>query len=430
MTLENWSDVFHKLSRPIESYMQCLEKPLASEKISLRRSQLELRVSWHKTDSAYTAFFENADDRNWCPYFIKVEIKAVSKISEYRKVRDNESSANKPSNRTDHKDADVHLNDSTDSIESKNSEVENLLQNQVEEYVPTAMQTDDSPAKTTYPKYTPTPVLMSSATENTDDEYTPSISGSKTDAFDKNSYQPSPIVPHALSAEKDSILPENSSSCSTDMVTKRKRSAMTTKTNDKRDEHEFKTPEKTSETNDNHKTETPRSKVCKNGDKILLKNRQSEDLFGESDSENRPKQNVHKAPLENNEWSSAKRPTLSRKVKEGLTYHDDEVSHTHNSKPENNQLKIPKTHANSGKRFKSSNQWLSKESLKEKSKEKEKETKDKKTNRLKLSDKKVAITNEEITEYNKSHERNMEQLRNIQARLEEANKPILVKKIM
>lgn len=453
MTVDNWKDVYHKLNRPIDIYSKCADKPLSPEKISLGRAQLDLHISWHKTKTFYTAMFGETNDKNWFQYYMTIEVKLASKLSEYKRLRDGDTEISSDLHKNGHKSE--KLNSSNDSTESKQSEtakeVQKLLNNEVEEYVPTASSSLADPmAAVSYPKYTPTPVKNSTVfapiSEIVDDEYTPPGLCSNDDiatSYGKNVYHPRPIHQrvHKASNDTDALitLDQTKTNSDTDMGKKEKKRNLSATVKKKSvfqemDAHEHRKLTKNSEVDANGKTENVRPKKIRTAHRELTENRQnlSQDLFGESDPDDNSTSNL---PLYDNVTLSARRLKLSRRAKEDQHYIEPtEDSAKHKSKSDKN-LSESKCDSNVTKRFKSSDDrtlkgWLSKEKFKEKTRHDKDQKPGKSRKPHKEEDVTTKITNEEMAEYNENHAKKMNQLKRIQAQLAEADKPLTPERIM
>lgn len=87
LTLDTWSQIYTKLTDPIDDYTKDETKRPESTTVKMNRAQLNLKISWTPMDSTYRQIgdMECMDSENICPMVMTVHIDMWSLIDKYKK---------------------------------------------------------------------------------------------------------------------------------------------------------------------------------------------------------------------------------------------------------------------------------------------------------------------------------------------------------
>lgn len=167
MSVDAWTQLYEKLGKSIDRYVKNDTKTPASDKITMFRAQLELRVSWLKVDEFHAHFCDSlAGDRY--SHFMVVSVNSFSRVNEFRRKHKTQNSQTNGNGESI--DSDISPQ-STTSTRSGTNVGNGVTYNATakkrphEEYVPEATTT--SP-KTSKLRYTPSKMVDADA-----DEYEP-----------------------------------------------------------------------------------------------------------------------------------------------------------------------------------------------------------------------------------------------------------------
>lgn len=172
LSLDVWMRLYEKLGKTIERYVKHETKVPSKETISMHRAQMELHISWKKIDAMHSGLCELPSD-NIYPYFMVVDVRAVSRVSEFlKKCSKSKALVN---GQVDSMENDKSLHSTTSNRSGINDVVNGVKINATtskqpheEEYVPEA----STPLpKQTNLSYTPSKNVEASEMEI--DEYTP-----------------------------------------------------------------------------------------------------------------------------------------------------------------------------------------------------------------------------------------------------------------
>lgn len=400
MSLENWIEIFNKLNKSVDKYVSKPDQQLQAEKIVLRQMQLELHISYQKTNQSLASVINHIED-DLFPFYFDIHVKGISRIDDYFKAL-----------KTD-------IPQSTKTSGASSSAMASGIVTggragaAVEEYVPTPRTVPATRSRSS-PIYTPARLL---AVPEVLHQYTPEkLSKDSPDEFNGNAYRPSPIVP--LSRTPSDLFPTSDSEKSTASAawtSPRSRRRIDKRRGAPDEEVLFETY-----TGSDGSPQSKRSKILSLAHST--RSNISQDLFGElSDDGSKLKDgngDKEKAAAERNQFVT-KRPTLQRTVKN---------VDAGNQKKNDGEQKTPSVKG-----------WLTKRDASERStrRPKKDETKGKgERSSRKNSKTNSKKTDEERTEKEKrdaSLERynaRMATLDALQEELNEMNKPVVVDRIM
>lgn len=187
--LDTWEQIYLKLKEPFERYGSSTDTRLKDETISMRRAQLELRVSWRSKQPFHREIvgleMKNADI---CPYVMVVKIAMVSMLEKYKKQHSQEKLIKQQSQDIEKITTEktvakpkstVRSSDESNGARTSNGSSSNDIDADIEEYVPAGNVPNSL-------KYTPSTV---SSSNERSDEYSPTTKG----ADDIVSYTPTKI---------------------------------------------------------------------------------------------------------------------------------------------------------------------------------------------------------------------------------------------
>lgn len=122
LSLDAWSSMFEKLSKPIERYVQNETQMPAKETLKMRRAQLDLSISWQQCDSLHLSMLGLEPERVY-GYLMVVKVRPVSKVNEYLKTNSTSAEHNDSLENTDSKqhiqsEAAKSLENSVESMEN------------------------------------------------------------------------------------------------------------------------------------------------------------------------------------------------------------------------------------------------------------------------------------------------------------------------
>lgn len=126
LTLDAWSNIFEKLSKPIDRYVQNEAKMPARESLKMRRAQLDLSISWQQCDSLHLSMLGLEPERVYT-YLMVVKVRAVSKVNEYLKAN---------STSTEHNDSTENDNLTHHNQSGEAKSLENTVESTVNETAP------------------------------------------------------------------------------------------------------------------------------------------------------------------------------------------------------------------------------------------------------------------------------------------------------
>ncbi|XP_055322355.1 uncharacterized protein LOC129578193 [Sitodiplosis mosellana] len=160
--LDVWTQIYAKLEEPLERYRSGIDTRLKEEIITMRRAQLELKVSW-RSKQPYHREIVNLELKkaDLCPYVMVVKIVMVSALDKYKKQHSQEKlTTEKPATKSkstvrssDESNGERKSNDSSSAVD-------------VEEYVPAGSVANSF-------KYTPSTVSSSNEKSDKSNEYSP-----------------------------------------------------------------------------------------------------------------------------------------------------------------------------------------------------------------------------------------------------------------
>lgn len=188
LTLDTWSQIYTKLTDPINNYMEDTTKTPVSNSIKMNRAQLCLKISWTAIDAMHRQLniIENLDNSNVCPLMMNVHIDVWSMIDKYKKDNQikSESSPSTNGNGMTSKSATVKLSSPKKTITTVDLAKIKLTKEMDtdEEYVPPASGNVENGLQ-----YTPSLV-----TDIKSEEYMPTNSSEDVDQI--VSYTPSKIA--------------------------------------------------------------------------------------------------------------------------------------------------------------------------------------------------------------------------------------------
>lgn len=82
MSLDIWTRLYEKLSKPMERYVRNPMKMPAKETIQMHRAQLDLVVSWKKVDEMHSGVCDTVTHEMY-PYFMVVEVHTVTRVNDF-----------------------------------------------------------------------------------------------------------------------------------------------------------------------------------------------------------------------------------------------------------------------------------------------------------------------------------------------------------
>ena len=412
MSLEDWISVFRKLDRSIERYMKSTNVPLPSERLLIRRIQLELNVEWVPRDPGYRLIPDlDLDEELIYPYVLKVSLKNVSRINEFQPEQQPTVKLPIPTPACQKAIAQEQVTPPAKKDGNPKYNIDH------EEYIPMSSNSDSTTLV-----YTPTPVLKSASTFSPiekDGEYLPKIR--RLNAEDEDEYRPAFV---GRSSQNDKLMYNPSP---TPQVTPPPAQPSPAKSSPTIDEKSSRNPigkfskrihdSDRDGASDGCGTKVKRSKIVKI---TSPKANVSQDLFGDSDQEFKqasdPEGKTEDCAME------GRREKLQRKAKETVVAMEssDEKS---SSRMARKTPKAPKNTVSSSSRAETSLvKWL--------------KTDDTMTNdRSKKSRKRIEsdfphISSQEMAEHQLRHEQKMSALDSLQKRLDEINKPVEIERIM
>lgn len=163
--LDTWEQIYLKLKEPFERYGSTIDTRLKDETISMRRAQLELRVSWRSKQAFHREIvgleMKNADI---CPYVMVVKIGMVSMLDKYKKQHSQDIATITSEKTVTKPKSAVRSSDESNGARTSNSSSSNDIDADIEEYVPAGNVPNSL-------KYTPSTVSISNERS---DEYSPS----------------------------------------------------------------------------------------------------------------------------------------------------------------------------------------------------------------------------------------------------------------
>lgn len=124
MSLDVWKNLYEKISKPIDRYVRNEWNVPSKETIPMRRSQLDLNVSWQKCDSHHLSLLGLESERVYT-YLMEVKVRGVSKVNEFVKTRSiaSEHDASMENNNLPSSDSSRNHSDVTKSSEIPKSKV-------------------------------------------------------------------------------------------------------------------------------------------------------------------------------------------------------------------------------------------------------------------------------------------------------------------
>lgn len=189
MSLDVWTRLYEKLGKTIERYVKSETKLPTKETIVMTRAQLDLHVSWRQTDAVHSSLCDTTAD-NIYPYFMVVDVRAVSKVNEFLKKRTKSRSRdNGHADTAEQEDLSPSTTPVCSAINVGTSEMTNVaIKRHHEEYVPEPRTSSPKPSALSY---TPSKNI-----ETKPDEYTPTkmiVVDASVDERNPFHYSPSPI---------------------------------------------------------------------------------------------------------------------------------------------------------------------------------------------------------------------------------------------
>lgn len=124
MSLDVWKNLYEKISRPIDRYVRNESSAPSKETIPMRRSQLDLSVSWQKCDSHHLSLLELAPERVYT-YSMEVTVRGVSRVNEFVKTHPvtSEHDASIENNNLPSSHSNRNQSDAAKSVENPKSHV-------------------------------------------------------------------------------------------------------------------------------------------------------------------------------------------------------------------------------------------------------------------------------------------------------------------
>lgn len=413
MSLEDWISVFRKLDRSIERYMKSTNVPLPSERLLIRRVQLELNVEWVPCDPGYRLIPDlDLDEEVIYPYVLKVSLKNVSRINEFQPEQQPTVKVPIPTPACQKAIAQEQVTPPAKNDGNPKYDIDH------EEYIPMSSNSDSTTLV-----YTPTPVLKSASTFSPiekDGEYLPKIR--RLNAEDEDEYRPAFV---GRSSQNDKLMYNPSP---TPQVTPPPAKPSPAKSSPTIDEKSSRNPigKFSKRTHDSDRdnasdgcgTKVKRSKIVKI---TSPKANVSQDLFGDSDQELRQASEPEGKKTEDCAMAG-RREKLQRKAKETVVAMEssDEKS---SSRMTRKTPKAPKNTVSSSSRAETSLvQWLKTDDTTRNDRSKK--------SRKRIESDFPHISSQEMAEHQLRHEQKMSALDSLQKRLDEINKPVEIERIM
>lgn len=203
---DTWSQIYEKLKPSFEAYRTNSSDSLKDSKLSLRRAQLELKVTWKRVSPYHKEiirYLKGSGCDSPCTDVLFVEVRMVTSIDGYKKQYASEKKTEKRSTESVESEANTH----SGSVSVKENRSTNGLTNSQndEEYVPEFLTEVASSLN-----YTPSTlsnsienVTVSAAIADEHIEYEPSLlqNGNNNDS-EIVTYTPTKISPTAPKAKK------------------------------------------------------------------------------------------------------------------------------------------------------------------------------------------------------------------------------------
>lgn len=194
MSLDVWTRLYEKLGKTIERYVKSETKLPTKETIVMTRAQLDLHVSWRQTDAVHSSLCDTTAD-NIYPYFMVVDVRAVSRVNDFLKKRTKSKSRdNGHADTVEQENSPPSTTPACSAINVGNSETNVAIKRPHEEYVPEQRTTSPIPSTLSYTpsknietkpdEYTPTKMIVVDATVDERNAF-----GADVD----HHYSPSPI---------------------------------------------------------------------------------------------------------------------------------------------------------------------------------------------------------------------------------------------
>lgn len=86
MSLDAWTNLYEKITKPIDRYVKNETEMPPKETITMRRAQYDLNISWQKCDSMHLSMLGLESDEVYT-YLMVIKVRTVSKVKEYLKIR-------------------------------------------------------------------------------------------------------------------------------------------------------------------------------------------------------------------------------------------------------------------------------------------------------------------------------------------------------
>lgn len=124
MSLDVWKNLYEKISRPIDRYVRNESNVPSKETIPMRRSQLDLNISWQKCVSHHLSLLGLEAERVYT-YSMEVTVRGVSRVNEFVKTRPvaSEHDASIENNNLPSSDSNRNQSDAAKSEENPKSHV-------------------------------------------------------------------------------------------------------------------------------------------------------------------------------------------------------------------------------------------------------------------------------------------------------------------
>lgn len=132
MSLDVWKNLYEKISKPIDCYVTNESNVPSKESIPMRRSQLNLDISWQKCDAHHLSLLGLETEKVYS-YLMEVKVRAVSKVNEFEKSRStaSEHDASMENNNLPSSVSNCNLADAARSSENHKSIVKDRTEEKI-----------------------------------------------------------------------------------------------------------------------------------------------------------------------------------------------------------------------------------------------------------------------------------------------------------